>query len=358
LKVKFGLSAIAFVINDFIEQGIVAERAGFDSVWIPDHFTDLPPSNDKYEPWTVLAHIGAKTERIMLGTLATDSIRRHPASMAHVLSTLDNLTDGRAILGIGAGEAMHVIPYGLPWEDPDTRVSRLEESVRIMRLLWKSSQTEPVNFDGRFYHLKGARLDLHPYGERNLPIFLASLGSKRSLQLTGKLADGWLPWFNTPETFLERSRIIDRAAEKAGRSPNEIEKTAVVYLALTNNPSQQKQILDSMKPEIVVLTSASRLAQLGHNVDAGTSSDYSYQKCLASSQDTERACRLGASLPDSVAERFLITGTAETCIAQLGKLVKAGAHHIIIRNMLWANRLEDFRETLGRIGREIIPAFA
>ena len=72
MKIKFGLSAIAFTIADFVEQGVVAERSGFDSVWIPDHFTDLPPSNDKYEPWTVLATIGAKTQRILLGTLATD----------------------------------------------------------------------------------------------------------------------------------------------------------------------------------------------------------------------------------------------------------------------------------------------
>jgi alkanesulfonate monooxygenase SsuD/methylene tetrahydromethanopterin reductase-like flavin-dependent oxidoreductase (luciferase family) len=81
------------------------------------------------------AYIGAKTDRILLGTLATDCIRRHPASIAHVLATLDNLTQGGAVLGIGTGEAMNIVPYGLPWEAPDCRVSRLEETVRIMRWL-------------------------------------------------------------------------------------------------------------------------------------------------------------------------------------------------------------------------------
>jgi alkanesulfonate monooxygenase SsuD/methylene tetrahydromethanopterin reductase-like flavin-dependent oxidoreductase (luciferase family) len=357
LKIKFGLSAIAFTIADFVEQGVVAERSGFDSVWIPDHFTDLPPSNDKYEPWTVLATIGAKTQRLLLGTLATDCARRHPASVAHVTATLDNLTQGRVILGIGAGEAMNITPYGLPWEDPDTRVKRLEESVKIMRLLWKSTQTAPVNFQGQFYHLKDARLDLHPYNERNLPVYIAALGSKRSLQLTGRLGDGWLPWFNTPETFIERMSIIDRAAEKSGRSADQIDKTAVVYLALSDDHRKQQQILDSMKAEIVVLTSSTRLAKLGHDVDAQTM-DYSYQKCLASNEDTELANKLGSSLPDSVAEQFLVSVNVRVCIERLEELVNAGARHLIIRNMLWANRLEDFHSTLDRIGREVIPAFS
>jgi len=357
LKIKFGLSAIAFEINDFIQQAVVAEDAGFDSVWIPDHFTDLPPSNDKYEPWTISAYIGAKTERILLGTLATDCVRRHPTSIAHTLATLDNLTQGRAILGIGAGEAMNIVPYGLPWEEPDTRVSRLEESVRIIRLLWKSSSIAPVNFDGRFCRLKDARLDLHPYGERDLPIYIASLGSKRCLQLTGKLGDGWLPWFNTPETFVERGKIIDEAAEKARRPLDRIEKTAVVYFALTKDPGRQKKILDSMRPELVVLNSARRLAQFGHAVNTEESTNYSYQKCLASQEDGERAKRLGTNLPEHVIERFLVTGNAESCIEQLEKMVRAGAKHLIIRDMLWANHLENFHNTLNWFRTEIIPAF-
>jgi phthiodiolone/phenolphthiodiolone dimycocerosates ketoreductase len=357
LKTKFGLSAIAFNIADFVEQGIVAERSGFESVWIPDHFTDLPPSNDKYEPWTVLATIGAKTQRILLGTLATDCTRRHPASIAHVTATLDNLTQGRVILGIGAGEAMNITPYGLPWESADTRVRRLEESVKIMRLLWKSTQTSPVTFNGGFYHLKNARLDLHPFDERSLPVYIAALGSNRSLELTGQIGDGWLPWFNTPKTFIERSLIINRAAEESGRAADTIDKTAVVYLALSEDTRKQKQIIESMKAEIVVLTSPSRLAKLGY-VDRKIGSDHTYQRCLASNEDAQMAYKLGSSLPDSIAEAFLVRGNTGACIEQFEEFLNAGARHLIIRDMLWANRLEDFHTTLERIGTEIIPVFS
>jgi len=356
LKVKFGLSAIAFDLMDFLDQGIVAEENGFDSIWVADHFTDLPPSNDKYDPWPVLATIGMKTEKILLGTLATDCSRRHPALIAHAAATLDNLTHGRAILGIGAGEAMNIVPYGLPWGEAKTRVARLEETVKVIRLLWNSASSSPVNFDGQFYRLREARLDLHPYNDRNLPIYIAALGSKRSLQAVGKVADGWLPWFNTPETFLERCKVIDEMALRTGRSARDVEKAAVVYLALTSDRHKQKRILDAMKAEIIVLTGARRLASLGYVVNA-KSNDYSYQKCLASDQDAERARRLGAGMPDSLAEKFLVAGSPQHCINQLDELVRIGAQHLIIRDMLWANGMEHFRHTLSLVGKEIISVF-
>jgi len=355
--VKFGLSAIAFDLGDFLDQGIVAEENGFDSIWVADHFTDLPPSNDKYDPWPVLAAIGMKTEKILLGTLATDCSRSHPASIAHVAATLDNLTHGRAILGIGAGEAMNIVPYGLAWGEAKTRVARLEEAVKVIRLLWKSTSSSPVNFQGQFYRLNDARLDLRPYNDRDLPVYIAALGSKRSLRVVGKLADGWLPWFNTPETFRERCKVIDHMALRTGRSPRDVEKAAVVYLALTDDPHKQKRILDSMKAEIVVLTGARRLAGLGYVVNA-ESSDYSYQKCLASDQDAERARRLGLGMPDSLAERFLVAGSPQHCVDQLEEIVNIGAQHLIIRDMLWANRMEDFRHTLSLFGKEIISVFS
>ena len=357
MKIKFGLSAIAFDIHDFVAQGVAAEEGGFDSIWIADHYTDLPPSNDKYEPWTLLATVGAKTQNIQLGTLATDCIRHHPATIAHIVASLDNITHGRAILGIGAGEAMNTKPYGMPWGDPETRVSRLRETLQLIRLLWKSTQKSPVDFQGRFFQTTDARLDLHPFHDRDLPIFVAALGSRRMLNLVGELGDGWLPWFNTPSSFAERGQLIDDAAVKAGRSSHEIEKAAVIYLCLTEDRGVQKKVIDSMKAEIVVLTGPRRLAEYGHVVDVDKSSNYSYQKCLASDTDGERARELGKALPDTLTERFLIAGSPRRCVDQVEQLVNAGARHLIFRDMLWANQIQDFRTTIKTIQNEIIPSF-
>jgi len=358
LKIKFGLSAIAFDIHDFIAQGVAAEKGGFDSIWIADHYTDLPPSNDKYEPWTLLATVGAKTQNIQLGTLATDCIRHHPATIAHIAACLDNITHGRAILGIGAGEAMNIKPYGMPWGDPETRVSRLKETVQLIRLLWKSTHESPVDFQGRFFQVTDARLDPHPFHDRDLPIFVAALGSRRMLSLVGELGDGWLPWFNTPDSFSERRQLIDDAVVRAGRSSNEIEKAAVIYLCLTDDRGVQKRVIDSVKAEIVVLTGPRRLAGYGYVVDVDKSSNYSYQKCLASEADAERARALGKALPDKLAERFLIAGSPKQCVDQVEQLVNAGAHHLIFRDMLWANQIQDFRTTIKTIQSEIISTFS
>jgi phthiodiolone/phenolphthiodiolone dimycocerosates ketoreductase len=358
LKIKFGFNGVAFNIRDFIEEGVDAEDAGFYSMWVADHFTDIPPPYEKYEPWTILAAISQKTETIKLGTSATDSIRRHPASLAHSLATLDNLSEGRAIVGIGAGEAMNVVPYGMPWEDPPIRLERLEEFVKVMRLLWSSSYERPVDYGGKFYTLKNARLDLRPYNDRAIPIYIASLGSRKGLELVGRIADGWLPWFNTPETLRDRVKIINDAANHAGRSPNDVEKAAIVYLILTDDAQKQKAIMDSVKPEIVLHTSAKRLRTMGYDINADKSTNYSFQRCIASEKDGRRAKELGEPLPDNIARRFVVAGNPTQCVAQLHELVEAGASHFIIRDLLWAVEKRDYKTALRKMKDELVSTFA
>jgi len=355
---KFGYCGVGFDIRDFVDEGCEAESQGFSSFWIPDHFVDIPPANDKYEPWIILAAVGIKTNEIHLGTIATDCIRRHPATIAHTLSTLDNLTRGRAILGIGAGEAMHALPYGFEWPDPSKRLARLDEFVKVIRLLWKSNYSTTVTFNGDFYHLNNARLDLPPYKEREIPIFVAALGSKLGLKLVGEIGDGWLPWYNTPETFAERRKIIDEATVMSGRAPQEIEKAAVIHLVLTNDKQKQKTVLNTVKSEIVILTNPNKLKKMGGRMEENNQEQFSYQKSTASKEDGERAQRLGDAISDELASKFLVIGDEEQCTDQLQMYVKSGATHLIVRDLLWAYGLQDFHETMIRVGSKIIPSFS
>ena len=104
-----------------VEYGVRAEKTGFHVLWMPDHFADI--NGDKLEPWTILAVVGAKTKKIKLGSSVTDTQRSHPARTAQCVACLDAMSRGRAILGIGAGEAMNIIPFGLPWDSPDELAS-------------------------------------------------------------------------------------------------------------------------------------------------------------------------------------------------------------------------------------------
>ena len=146
-RLSFGFAGTSLDPLSAVEYGVISEKMGFDIFWMPDHFTDI--DGDKLEPWTILSVVGAKTRKIKLASAVTDTQRSHPARTAHAVACLDSLSGGRAILGIGAGEAMNILPFGLPWESARERVMRLEEAIQVIHLLWSSSRDERKNFSGR-----------------------------------------------------------------------------------------------------------------------------------------------------------------------------------------------------------------
>ncbi len=146
------------------------EETGYASLWWADHLMGWIPESiwtpdiinvaayQKtphffFEAYTTIAVAAWNTERVKLGTSVTETFRRHPAVLAQSFLTLDHLSKGRVILGIGAGEGENVIPYGIEWNKP---VSRLEEAITIIKLLWKNDKK--VDFDGNFWKLKDAIL--------------------------------------------------------------------------------------------------------------------------------------------------------------------------------------------------------
>src|SRR5208337_5541635 len=110
----------------------------------------------------MLSAIAARTKKIRLGSGVTDTQRTHPTRTAHMVACLDALSKGRAILGIGAGEAMNIIPFGLSWESPDVRTKRMEEAIHVITLLWESSIDPQKTFSGTYYTLNQATLDQPP----------------------------------------------------------------------------------------------------------------------------------------------------------------------------------------------------
>ena len=181
-----------------ISLGIKMEELGYDALWWPDHlmgwhpdtmwneeFTPLakhqPSSHVHVDPFAMMAAIGAQTERIRVGTCVTDLLRRHPASIAQTMLTLDHMTKGRAILGLGSGEQLNIEPYGIEWAKP---VAKLAEGLEIIRLLMNAGN-EKVDFEGRHFRLQDAVMGLDPYGDRHPEIWLAAHGP-RMLSLTGQ----------------------------------------------------------------------------------------------------------------------------------------------------------------------------
>lgn len=188
-----------------------------DSIWTPE-FTDLATSSASphrmLDAMAVAAAAAVLTENTPLATAVVDTVRRHPASLAQSALTIDHISGGRFILGLGSGEAENVVPYGFDFARP---VSRFEEALQVIRLLWDSPG--PVDFSGRFYTLHHARLDTEPYGGRPPEIWIGGSGP-RMLDLAGRYADGWWPagaW--TPEQYAQMLTAVRGSAERADRDP-------------------------------------------------------------------------------------------------------------------------------------------
>ena len=217
--------------DEVLERFELAEALGFDHAWLVDHLldTDGPSSHPCHEAWTLLAAIAARTERIRLGVLVTSNTFRHPAILAKEAVTVDHISRGRLILGLGAGwhegEHRH---FGIELPPPAERVDRLEEAIQVIRAL---SSGDRVDFDGRHYRLDGATLEPKPL-QSPIPLLIAA-HRPRMIRLAARYADQWdtFPQMGgtatdgVTESIEERVRRFDAAALDAGRDPSTIRRS-------------------------------------------------------------------------------------------------------------------------------------
>jgi probable F420-dependent oxidoreductase len=193
-----------------------AEELGLDFVSASDH---LHSGSATFEPWTLLSWIAAETSRVRVATRVLAVPYRHPAVVAKMAQTLDRLSGGRLILGLGGGYSdEEFAAFGLGVPAPRDKIDGLEEAIRIARGLW----SEPsFTFEGRLYRTKGAELEPKP--DHRIPIWLGTYGD-RALALTGRLADGWIPTLELapPERVTAMRDRVLTAARGAGRDPEEI----------------------------------------------------------------------------------------------------------------------------------------
>jgi phthiodiolone/phenolphthiodiolone dimycocerosates ketoreductase len=260
-----------------------ADGGRYHSVWLPDHmvsfwpdsiwtpeFTDLatisPSPHRHLDALAVAGTVAALTKNMSIATSVVDTVRRHPSLLAQTALTLDHLSRGRFILGLGSGELENTVPYGFDFSKP---VSRFEESLKVIRLLWETNG--PVDFTGQFYKLHHARLDTEPFEGRFPRIWVGATGP-RMLDITGRYADGW--WgagSYTPEDYASRLKTIRDAAARAGRDPLAI-TPAYMTACLIGDDAELAQILQAPLVKAYVLqVSAEALRQFGFQHPLGDS---------------------------------------------------------------------------------------
>ena len=190
----------------------IADRMDYDSVWAMDH-SNVPQWKNAVvnDAWIMLAAIGAVTHHVELGTCVTDAIRRHPSAIALSTITLDRITKGRAILGIGAGEAQNVVDFGIEFDKP---VTKFKEQLEVIHRLFESTPDNHVNYDGQYYKLNNASLQANSIRKPRPPIYIAA-GAPKTLELCAKYGDGWIPIGYTPELFKHHANIIKTTCQES-----------------------------------------------------------------------------------------------------------------------------------------------
>jgi len=218
---------------ELLAMARTAEAVGFDSLWMGDHLLyDLPGgvTRGPWEAWTSLAALAAVTERIELGPLVAATSFHAPAMLAKMAATVDAISGGRLILGLGAGwNEREFRGFGFPY---DHRVSRFEEAFTIVRRLLREGR---VDFEGTYHRVEDCVLDPGPARPGGPPLMLGST-SPRMMRIGLPHVDAWNVWWsrygNTPDGFAAVRERVRAATASAGRDPDEVEATAAVLVAL------------------------------------------------------------------------------------------------------------------------------
>ena len=209
-----------------------AERMGYDSVWVGDSITSKP----RMEPLTAMAAIAARTHRVKIGTAVMLTALRHPVHLAHAVATVDNISNGRIILGVGAGRGDHQMyidehtAVGIPIKE---RVKRMEEGLALLRALWTQPQ---VTSEGQFYPLHEVALEPKPV-QRPVPIWVSSNLVKSGLRRVAKMGDAWITNIPTPEDYRSCWQTIREHAEQIGRDPASI--LQCLYISVNLNTDEE-----------------------------------------------------------------------------------------------------------------------
>jgi 5,10-methylenetetrahydromethanopterin reductase len=315
-------------VREYMELAQTAEQAGFDQFWVSDDLF-------LYGVWPILASCATVTTRIQLGTCIVNPYTMHPAEMAMQAVALDELSGGRALLGIGAGAGDFLGWVGIPQQRPLTRII---ESMQVLRALFAG---ERVTHHGSELGEWSAEAYLRT-PSRPIPIYLGAM-SPKMLEAIGQYADGGLPLLFPPEHYHQARAYVDRGLALAGRSPDAVDMAACIWVSVGDDAAAAEAVLRQKIAYYGHALSDTILANLGVSRDEFIP----IQHAIQHDHDEARACAMVT--PEML--NIGITGTGADLLPRLTALVAAGARHISFGPPLGPNP----REAIAVLGREVLP---
>lgn len=261
-RIKFGVSLPQFgaTWREVKEMALLAEDAGFDSVWVADHFFGVG-SDDPLEAWTEMAAVAAITRRVEIGFLVLCNSYRPPALLAKMAATFDQIADGRLILGYGAGWfIMEYEAYGYDFPPVGTRLAQLEEGLQVLKAMW--TQEQPT-FHGRHYRIENARCQPRPVRQPHPPILIGGAGEKVLLRLVARYADIWNNLGAFHAELPQKLAVLRAHCERIGRDVREIEVSQQTLGAIALSRDEARRQTEAVHQEVGFLTGAPELCPTG-----------------------------------------------------------------------------------------------
>ncbi len=305
LKIGYKASAEQFGPRRLVELGVLAERNGFDTVTVSDHYQPWRHEGG-HAPFSLawMSAVGERTERVLLGTsVLTPTFRYHPAVIAQAFATMGCLFPGRVMLGVGSGEAMNEVAVtGIEWPPFKERFARLREANRLIRELWTH---ERVTFEGEYYKTDGATLYDRP--ETPVPIYVAA-GGPQVARYAGRAADGFICTSGKGmELYTDKLLpAVDEGLEKAERAPDSIDR--MIEIKLSYDPDAKRALENTRFWAPLALTAEQK----------------------GGLEDPLEIQRAGDALPiEQVASRWIIASDPDEAIAQVKPYVEAGLNHLV-----------------------------
>ncbi|MFQ5710678.1 MAG: 5,10-methylenetetrahydromethanopterin reductase [Candidatus Geothermarchaeales archaeon] len=328
--VKFGIEFVPDKApQKIVEYSTSAERGGFEYVWITDHYCNR-------NTYVVLAAIALNTQKINLGPGVTNPYVISPAWTASAIASLDELSGGRAVLGLGAGDKVTLAALGISFEKP---LSAISESVEVVRRLWRG---EAVKYEGRMVKLDGANLLFK--AAREIPVYVGAQGPKM-LELAGRIGDGVLINASHPTDFEFAVERIRKGAEEAGRDPAAIDVVAYASFSVDYDAEKAKKKVMSVVAFIVAGCPPKVLER--HGIPGEEAS-----KISGALAKGDFGTAFG-SVTDRMVDAFSIYGTPEDCVKRIEGLIEMGVTQVVIGSPIGPKKMGS----IDIIAKEVIPVF-
>ncbi|MEX2556643.1 MAG: LLM class flavin-dependent oxidoreductase [Actinomycetota bacterium] len=343
-RLRYGAYGPFQPLSAIYETANWAEQRGLDSYWLGDRSIAFP-TPDVLEAWSALVAVATRTERIGLGMAVTDPFRRHPAVLAQTVTALDHISDGRALPGIGMGERVNVVPFGMPMEK---KTARLQEFVELMKLYWSG---EPIHFEGKYFSSKGGVLRPTPIQSPHPPVWMAG-NAPRTLEVVGRVADAWLPAALTPDMYREDLGRIREVAAEAGRDPDAIEPGLFMYTVLHEDAGQARETAHQLGRGIAVWWRGS-LRRLGYDLG---SDDLTVSNFDGSPEAMDEWLKLAEDVPAEAVDQLVNSGDPGQLKGRMEEFVAAGVRHFVVISLDGLGDIARWKETVTCLCDEVIPA--